>query len=200
MVEWSTNWPSCESIPSGPSWPCSSSSSPRADDFTTIPPEPNRASRAHPARAPRAHGRASNHERSGSDRADQVGDTRRRVADVERTDAVLDGAVSHRAAIVLPKMLDPRLHEERPDVAGRLGGIVVHAPLDRAVTPAQPAHVAHGRREREAVARIDDVLHRDQYWARRPTSFVESIAAGLVELGYAPGRIKTERFVATGGR
>jgi ferredoxin-NADP reductase len=33
-----------------------------------------------------------------------------------------------------------------------------------------------------------------------PTSFVESVAAGLVELGYAPGRIKTERFGATGGR
>jgi hypothetical protein len=29
---------------------------------------------------------------------------------------------------------------------------------------------------------------------------VESVAAGLVQLGYAPGRIKTERFGATGGR
>ena len=33
-----------------------------------------------------------------------------------------------------------------------------------------------------------------------PTSFVESVAAGLVELGYPPGHIKTERFGATGGR
>jgi len=32
-----------------------------------------------------------------------------------------------------------------------------------------------------------------------PTSFVESVAAGLVALGYAPRRIKTERFGATGG-
>ena len=32
-----------------------------------------------------------------------------------------------------------------------------------------------------------------------PTSFVESVAAGLVAIGYAPGRIKTERFGATGG-
>ena len=31
-----------------------------------------------------------------------------------------------------------------------------------------------------------------------PTSFVESVAAGLVELGYAPSRIRTERFGATG--
>ena len=31
-----------------------------------------------------------------------------------------------------------------------------------------------------------------------PTSFVESVAAGLVGLGYPAGRIKTERFGATG--
>jgi ferredoxin-NADP reductase len=33
-----------------------------------------------------------------------------------------------------------------------------------------------------------------------PTSFVEAVAAGLVELGYDPGKVKTERFGATGGR
>jgi ferredoxin-NADP reductase len=33
-----------------------------------------------------------------------------------------------------------------------------------------------------------------------PTSFVEAVAAGLVELGYPPERVKTERFGATGGR
>jgi ferredoxin-NADP reductase len=32
-----------------------------------------------------------------------------------------------------------------------------------------------------------------------PTSFVEAVARGLVELGYPPGRVKTERFGATGG-
>jgi ferredoxin-NADP reductase len=32
-----------------------------------------------------------------------------------------------------------------------------------------------------------------------PTSFVETVASGLVELGYPPGRVKTERFGATGG-
>ena len=31
-----------------------------------------------------------------------------------------------------------------------------------------------------------------------PTSFVESVAAGLVGLGYPAGRVKTERFGATG--
>jgi ferredoxin-NADP reductase len=33
-----------------------------------------------------------------------------------------------------------------------------------------------------------------------PTSFVETVASGLVELGYPPARVKTERFGATGGR
>jgi ferredoxin-NADP reductase len=33
-----------------------------------------------------------------------------------------------------------------------------------------------------------------------PTSFVETVAAGLVGLGYPAGRVKTERFGATGGR
>jgi ferredoxin-NADP reductase len=33
-----------------------------------------------------------------------------------------------------------------------------------------------------------------------PTSFVETVASGLVALGYPPTRVKTERFGATGGR
>jgi ferredoxin-NADP reductase len=33
-----------------------------------------------------------------------------------------------------------------------------------------------------------------------PTSFVETVAGGLVGLGYAPERVKTERFGGTGGR
>ena len=32
-----------------------------------------------------------------------------------------------------------------------------------------------------------------------PTGFVEAVAAGLVDLGYAPARVKTERFGASGG-
>jgi ferredoxin-NADP reductase len=33
-----------------------------------------------------------------------------------------------------------------------------------------------------------------------PTSFVETVASGLVALGYRPERVRTERFGATGGR
>jgi ferredoxin-NADP reductase len=32
-----------------------------------------------------------------------------------------------------------------------------------------------------------------------PTAFVEAVAEGLVELGYDPGRVRTERFGPTGG-
>jgi ferredoxin-NADP reductase len=57
--------------------------------------------------------------------------------------------------------------------------------------------------------RVDVNLLREVAWPAAdgplafvcgPTSFVESVAGDLVALGYAPGRIKTERFGATGGR
>lgn len=35
-------------------------------------------------------------------------------------------------------------------------------------------------------------------YACGPTNFVETVAAGLIGLGYPPGRIRTERFGATG--
>jgi len=55
--------------------------------------------------------------------------------------------------------------------------------------------------------RVDGALLADVAWpvsqdpltfACGPTSFVETVAAGLVGLGYPPGRVKTERFGATG--
>jgi ferredoxin-NADP reductase len=55
--------------------------------------------------------------------------------------------------------------------------------------------------------RVDAELLADVVWPAAddahafvcgPTSFVEAVAAGLVELGYPPRRVKTERFGATG--
>jgi ferredoxin-NADP reductase len=55
--------------------------------------------------------------------------------------------------------------------------------------------------------RVDANLLREVAWPAEeealafvcgPTSFVESVAAGLVGLGYDPARVKTERFGATG--
>jgi len=55
--------------------------------------------------------------------------------------------------------------------------------------------------------RVDPAMLREVAWptgagARTfvcgPTAFVEAVASGLVELGYDAGRVKTERFGATG--
>jgi ferredoxin-NADP reductase len=55
--------------------------------------------------------------------------------------------------------------------------------------------------------RVDVELLREVAWPAAenplafvcgPTSFVETVAAALVELGYPPARVKTERFGATG--
>jgi ferredoxin-NADP reductase len=56
--------------------------------------------------------------------------------------------------------------------------------------------------------RVDGALLGEVAWAPDdvaqafvcgPTGFVEAVAGALVELGHDPGRIKTERFGATGG-
>ena len=57
--------------------------------------------------------------------------------------------------------------------------------------------------------RVDQDMLREVAWPAAetplafvcgPTSFVETVASGLVDLGYPPARVKTERFGATGGR
>ena len=57
--------------------------------------------------------------------------------------------------------------------------------------------------------RVDQDMLREVAWSADesplafvcgPTSFVETVADGLVTLGYPPQRVKTERFGATGGR
>jgi ferredoxin-NADP reductase len=59
------------------------------------------------------------------------------------------------------------------------------------------------------VRRVDDALLGEVAWPADqqplayvcgPTSFVETVASGLVALGYPPARVKTERFGASGGR
>jgi ferredoxin-NADP reductase len=69
------------------------------------------------------------------------------------------------------------------------------------LTRAQPeGWTGHSRR-------VDTELLREVAWPAAdsplaficgPTSFVEVVADGLVELGYEPARVKTERFGATG--
>ena len=77
-------------------------------------------------------------------------------------------------------------------------GVDVSYTLTRSQPPGWTGHTG----------RIDAGLLADAAWPAAanpvayicgPTSFVETAAAGLVGLGYPPGRVKTERFGATGG-
>jgi ferredoxin-NADP reductase len=78
------------------------------------------------------------------------------------------------------------------------GGIAVSYTLTRAQPPGWTGHAG----------RVNDALLAEVAWpADReplafvcgPTRFVETVAEGLVGLGYPPGRVKTERFGGTGG-
>ena len=87
-----------------------------------------------------------------------------------------------------------------------LEDVIYRAELDRedvvhTLTRAQPAEWTGYAR------RVDTDLLREVAWPAEdgplafvcgPTGFVESVAAGLIELGYAPARIKTERFGVSG--
>ena len=78
------------------------------------------------------------------------------------------------------------------------GGVEVVHTLTRRQPP---GWTGHGRR-------VDAALLAEVAWQADesplayvcgPTSFVETVAGGLVSLGYRPERIKTERFGSTGG-
>lgn len=83
-----------------------------------------------------------------------------------------------------------------------LDGIGAGVALSQTLTREQPVGWAGYAR------RVDRALLAEVAWPPEqdpltfvcgPTSFVETVAGGLVELGYRPERVKTERFGATGG-
>src|SRR5258707_13402647 len=86
----------------------------------------------------------------------------------------------------------------RPELEERTAGVEVVQTLTRE----QPDGWAGYAR------RVDAALLGEVAWPAEaeplafvcgPTSFVETVASGLVALGYSPGRVKTEPFGATGG-
>jgi ferredoxin-NADP reductase len=86
-----------------------------------------------------------------------------------------------------------RAELERPAA----GTVVIHA-LTREQPPGWTGYAR----------RVDSEMLSEVIWPTQkdprafvcgPTSFVETIASGLVELGYRTERVKTERFGATGG-
>jgi len=91
-----------------------------------------------------------------------------------------------------------------------LGDVIYRRELDQAADGVEVVHTL--TREQPPgwtgpARRVDAELLGEFAWPTEdgalafvcgPTSFVETVAAGLVELGYPPARVKTERFGATG--
>jgi ferredoxin-NADP reductase len=107
-----------------------------------------------------------------------------------------DGAASIRLVYSSRTLEDIIYREELESRAG--DGLEVFHTLTRAQPPGWNGYAR----------RIDADLLREVAWpsAERPqvfvcgsTRFVDAAADGLLELGYEPGWIKTERFGATGG-
>jgi ferredoxin-NADP reductase len=88
--------------------------------------------------------------------------------------------------------------------------VIYRAELDEPDTALEVLHTFTRERPRDwsgYARRVDAELLAEVVWPADtnplafvcgPTSFVETVAGGLVTLGYAPGRVKTERFGATG--
>jgi ferredoxin-NADP reductase len=92
--------------------------------------------------------------------------------------------------------------------------IIYREELDRLSADDTSLHVVHTLTRRQPqnwtsyARRIDLAMVREVAWPSTektlaytcgPTPFVEAVANYLLELGYEPGRIKTERFGPTGG-
>lgn len=78
-------------------------------------------------------------------------------------------------------------------------GISVRLTLTRDRPPGWTGYA--GRVNRALLAEVAWPAHEDPLaFVCGPTSFVETVAEGLVGAGYQPSRVKTERFGASGGR
>ena len=95
------------------------------------------------------------------------------------------------------RSLDDIIYRAELEQAGE--GVEVFHTLTRAQPPGWMGYAR----------RVDAALLREIAWPPNaeprtfvcgPTSFVETVAGALVELGYPPARVRTERFGATGGR
>jgi ferredoxin-NADP reductase len=105
------------------------------------------------------------------------------------------GATTPTRLLYSARSLDDVIY--RDELARHHDGVEVIYTLTRSQPPGWTGHSG----------RVDAALLADAAWPAGqdpltfvcgPTSFVEAAAAGLVGLGYPPGRVKTERFGATG--
>jgi ferredoxin-NADP reductase len=95
------------------------------------------------------------------------------------------------------RSLDDVIYRAELDAIPASAGVTVVHTLTRSQPPGWTGYAR----------RVDEQMLADVAWPAAgkplayvcgPTSFVEAVAAGLVELGYPPVRIRTERFGASG--
>jgi ferredoxin-NADP reductase len=86
---------------------------------------------------------------------------------------------------------------ELEDLGGRGDGLEVVHTLTRSQPPGWTGH--RRRVDAELLGEVAWPAASDAHaFVCGPTAFVETVASGLVELGYPPERVKTERFGPTG--
>jgi ferredoxin-NADP reductase len=86
----------------------------------------------------------------------------------------------------------------RDELGRHHDGVEVICTLTRSQPPGWAGHA--GRVDAALLGEVAWPVSQDPLtFVCGPTSFVETVAGGLVGLGYPPGRVKTERFGATGG-
>ena len=96
-------------------------------------------------------------------------------------------------------LADVIYHAELDELAGQAGGVEVIHTLTRRQPPGWTGYAR--RPDAQMLAEVAWPADAAPLaYACGPTSFVETVASGLVGLGYPAQRVKTERFGATGGR
>jgi ferredoxin-NADP reductase len=93
------------------------------------------------------------------------------------------------------RTLDDVIYRDELDAAG--DGVQIAYTLTREQPPGWSGYAR--RVDPELLSEVAwPPEHEPRAFVCGPTSFVETVARGLVELGYPPGWVKTERFGATG--
>jgi len=113
--------------------------------------------------------------------------------------AAVGSGVPMRLLYSVKTLGDLIYRDELEELAGRGDGFGAFFTLTREQPEGWPGYTR--RVDRELLAEIGwPATESPLAYVCGPTNFVEAVAQGLVDLGYPPERVKTERFGATGGR
>ena len=84
-----------------------------------------------------------------------------RPGDVEASNVLLDGPITNGDALMLAKVPEPGLDDERFDITPLLCWVLVDSPADGAIPVANRLQVPDGFHKGTRVGRIDSVLNLD---------------------------------------